>query len=121
MTAEHVRSQLASRIPLALRLALALSAALTTTHGLAAEPGVRPNIIFFMADDLGYGDVKCLNPEGKIATPHLDRLAAEGMRFTDAHSSSVGLHADALRRPDRPLQLALAAEERRAGRVLARG
>ena len=49
----------------------------------------KPNIIYILADDLGYGDVHCLNPErGKIATPHMDRLASEGMIFTDAHSSS---------------------------------
>jgi arylsulfatase A-like enzyme len=47
-----------------------------------------PNIIFILADDLGYGDVHCLNPGGKILTPNLDRLAAEGMIFTDAHSTS---------------------------------
>lgn len=52
-----------------------------------AEP--RPNVIFLMCDDLGYGDVHCLNPEhGKIATPGIDRLAAQGMTFTDAHSGS---------------------------------
>ena len=45
--------------------------------------------MFILADDLGYGDVKCLNPQGKIATPHLDRLAASGMIFTDAHSGSA--------------------------------
>lgn len=48
-----------------------------------------PNVVLILADDLGYGDVKCLNPQGKIATPHFDRLAAEGMVFTDAHSSSA--------------------------------
>ncbi|MEZ5388140.1 MAG: arylsulfatase [Prosthecobacter sp.] len=48
----------------------------------------KPNIIFILCDDLGYGDVKCLNPEGKIATPNFDKLAAEGMKFTDAHSGS---------------------------------
>ena len=49
----------------------------------------KPNIIYILADDLGYGDVHCLNPErGKIETPHMDRLASEGMIFTDAHSSS---------------------------------
>jgi len=48
-----------------------------------------PNFVFILADDLGYGDVQCLNPEGKIATPHLDRLARQGMVFTDAHSSSA--------------------------------
>jgi arylsulfatase A-like enzyme len=54
----------------------------------AAEPAAKPNIVYILADDLGYGDVKCLNPDGKIATPHVDRLAAKGMAFTDAHSSS---------------------------------
>jgi arylsulfatase A len=48
----------------------------------------RPNIILILADDLGYGDVKCLNPAGKISTPHLDNLAKQGMVFTDAHSGS---------------------------------
>ncbi|MCL5278387.1 MAG: arylsulfatase [Planctomycetes bacterium] len=49
----------------------------------------RPNILIILADDLGYGDVQCYNPQrGKIPTPNLDRLAREGMRFTDAHSSS---------------------------------
>ena len=47
-----------------------------------------PNVVFILADDLGIGDVKAFNPQGKIATPHLDRLAREGMRFTDAHSGS---------------------------------
>lgn len=48
----------------------------------------KPNIIFMMCDDLGYGDVSCLNPTGKIPTPHIDRLAKEGMTYTDAHSGS---------------------------------
>jgi arylsulfatase A len=48
-----------------------------------------PNIVYILADDLGYGDVSCYNPESKIATPHVDRLAAEGMRFTDAHTPSA--------------------------------
>ena len=50
---------------------------------------VRPNIIYVLCDDLGYGDVQCLNPvHGKIKTPCADRLAREGMVFTDAHSGS---------------------------------
>jgi len=54
-----------------------------------ASPSSRPNILIILADDLGYGDVHCYNPQrGKIPTPNLDRLAAEGMRFTDGHSSS---------------------------------
>ena len=58
--------------------------------GVAAEPaaGARPNIVILYADDMGYGDLGADNPASKIPTPHLDRLAAEGMRFTDAHSSS---------------------------------
>jgi arylsulfatase A len=47
-----------------------------------------PNIVYILADDLGYGDIAAFNPNGKIKTPNLDRLAAEGMRFTDAHSPS---------------------------------
>lgn len=49
----------------------------------------RPNIIVILADDLGIGDVGCYNAASKIATPHLDRLAKEGIRFTDAHSPSA--------------------------------
>ena len=48
-----------------------------------------PNIIYILADDLGYGDVKAFNPEGKIATPNLDAMAANGVKFTDAHTSSA--------------------------------
>src|SRR5580765_5785847 len=53
----------------------------------AAE--THPNIVFILCDDLGYGDVRCLNPQGKIPTPNFDRVAAEGMLFTDAHSGSA--------------------------------
>ncbi len=49
----------------------------------------KPNIVYFFVDDMGYGDASCLNPEGKIKTPNIDRLASEGMKFTDAHSSSA--------------------------------
>ena len=48
-----------------------------------------PNIVVILADDLGYGDVACYNPESQVPTPHLDALAAAGMRFTDAHSPST--------------------------------
>ena len=48
-----------------------------------------PNVVVILADDLGYGDVSSYNSDrGKIATPNIDRLAKDGMRFTDAHSSS---------------------------------
>ena len=46
----------------------------------------KPNIVYILADDLGYGDVGCYNAQSKIPTPNLDRLAREGIRFTDAHA-----------------------------------
>lgn len=51
-------------------------------------PTQKPNIVYILADDMGYGDVACNNPESKIPTPNLDRMAAAGMRFTDAHAAS---------------------------------
>jgi len=48
-----------------------------------------PNVVYILADDLGYGDLSCLNEQGKIKTPHLDTLASNGMKFTDAHSGSA--------------------------------
>lgn len=56
---------------------------------VSSDESRQPNIVFILADDLGYGDVQCLNPQrGKIATPHMDRLASQGMTFTDAHTTS---------------------------------
>ena len=50
---------------------------------------LRPNIVLMLADDMGYGELQCLNPQrGKIKTPQLDAIAAGGMVFTDAHSGS---------------------------------
>jgi len=45
-------------------------------------------VIYILADDMGYGDLLANNPNSKIPTPNLDRLAEQGMRFTDAHASS---------------------------------
>lgn len=66
------------------RLLLSISA-LFATALVAAE---KPNILILYADDLGFGDLGCYHAESKIPTPNLDELAAEGMRFTDGHSSS---------------------------------
>lgn len=49
----------------------------------------QPNIVVILADDMGYGDPGAYNPDSRIPTPNIDRLAAEGMRFTDAHSPSA--------------------------------
>src|SRR5262249_21011415 len=65
------------------------SSAALGDQGRAAEPPARPNVVLILADDLGCGDLGCYNKASKIATPHLDRLAAQGMRFTDAHSPSA--------------------------------
>ncbi|MCS7471696.1 arylsulfatase [Stieleria sp. ICT_E10.1] len=69
-----------------------LAAVVAFSHGPAsvkAESAAPPHIVVIYADDLGYGDVQCYNPErGKIPTPNIDRLAKQGMKFTDAHSSS---------------------------------
>ena len=68
------------KTPLVLLLVLAI--------GLISHAD-KPNIIYIMCDDLGYGDIQCLNPEkGKIPTPGADALAKAGMIFTDAHSGS---------------------------------
>jgi len=56
--------------------------------GHVVAPKLRPNIIFFMADDMGLGDVHIYDRTSRIPTPNMDRLAHEGIRFTDAHSPS---------------------------------
>ena len=62
-----------------------LLALLTVTLAASAQ---KPNIVFILADDMGYGDVQALNPGSKIPTPHLNQLAEQGMTFTDAHTGS---------------------------------
>lgn len=56
--------------------------------GRADQEAGRPNVVFILADDMGFGDVRTNNSESSIPTPFLDRMAAEGMRFTDGHSPS---------------------------------
>ncbi len=51
-----------------------------------SENNQFPNILIILADDMGYGDAKCYNTDSKISTPNIDKLAAGGMRFTDAHA-----------------------------------
>jgi arylsulfatase A-like enzyme len=65
-------------------LTILLCAIALTLH--AAE---KPNILVILADDLGYGDVSCFHPQSKLQTPHLDKLAAQGAKFTDAHSPTA--------------------------------
>jgi len=76
-----------------LKLCLAGGAAASLSSSLFLTSCGRaprlPNIVFILADDLGYGDVGCYNPESRIPTPHMDQLAGEGMRFADAHSPAT--------------------------------
>jgi len=58
----------------------------------AAAEAAKPNIVILLADDMGYGDPRCYNPRSKIATPNIDRLAREGLRFTDAHAPGPLCH-----------------------------
>jgi arylsulfatase A len=70
-------------------LALLITGLLAPLVGLQAAPATaKPNILILYADDMGYGDLGANNPASRIPTPNLDRLAAEGLRFTDGHSSS---------------------------------
>lgn len=54
-----------------------------------ASAASKPNILFILADDMGYGDCSAYNPQSKVHTPNIDRLAKEGLLFTDAHSASA--------------------------------
>jgi len=62
---------------------------LTLCSNVTSLADSRPNVIVIYTDDQGFGDASCLNPESKFETPNLDRLAREGMTFTDAHSSDT--------------------------------
>ncbi|SVE03367.1 uncharacterized protein METZ01_LOCUS456221, partial [marine metagenome] len=65
-----------------------IAAVLAVALGQAAI-AAKPNIVFVLADDMGYGDVQALNTRSKVPTPNLNRLAKQGMTFTDAHSPSA--------------------------------
>lgn len=69
-------------------LLLALVAGCRSGGEVPAREVALPNVVVLYADDLGFGDLGCYNVNSKIPTPNLDRLARQGMRFTDAHSSS---------------------------------
>lgn len=62
---------------------------LSTSQSQVNKLSSRPNIIYILADDLGYGDVFAYNKDSKIPTPNIDRLASSGMKFNNAHSASA--------------------------------
>lgn len=74
------------------QIIIATSLILTMGCNNAQEKNVKirkPNIIYILADDMGYGDLKSLNPESLISTPNMDKIVQQGVHFTDAHSSSA--------------------------------
>lgn len=81
---------LVSRYFLLLAVLLATGCS-TVPHGTAVNenPNKLPNIVIIYTDDLGFGDLSCYNPEAAYETPNIDRMAAQGVRFTDAHSPST--------------------------------
>ncbi len=72
-----------------LPIAYLLSLAIFSQTLSAQEP---PNIVIVLVDDMGFGDPSCFNPDSKIPTPHIDSLARDGMRFTDAHAPGPLCH-----------------------------
>lgn len=57
--------------------------------GLNLFAQTQPNVVIILVDDMGYGDLRCYNPESKIVTPHIDQLAEEGVMFRDAHAAGA--------------------------------
>ncbi|KIA92337.1 sulfatase [Pedobacter kyungheensis] len=68
---------------------MALALLIGSGYEVQAQSKRKPNIIFILADDLGYGNVKSFNPNSKIPTPNLDRLAGEGIKFTRFYSGNT--------------------------------
>src|ERR1700720_4630438 len=67
---------------------VATAVVFTEANAIAGRRTDRPNVVVILADDVGYGDLGCYGAT-KVATPNLDRLARDGMRFTDAHAPSA--------------------------------
>jgi hypothetical protein len=68
---------------------LAIFLAIVTLPTFFARAAEKPNIVFVLFDDLGYGQPGCYRTDSQLKTPNLDRLAAQGMRFTDAHAAAA--------------------------------
>jgi len=71
------------------RLGLGAAALAAPSAARTLRRHTMPNIVYIMADDMGYGDVGCYNGDSKIPTPNMDALARQGVRFTEAHSPSA--------------------------------
>lgn len=63
----------------------------------------KPNVIYILADDMGYGDISAFNENCPFTTPNFDAMCENGLRFTDAHASSRCVYAVQIQHPDRPV------------------
>ncbi len=73
------------------RLTLLLTVLLLATSAAPVDADTKPtnpNVLLILVDDMGWGDPQCFNAQSKIATPHIDKLADEGMKFTNAHAGA---------------------------------
>ena len=88
--AANIRRKLANALPCALFFVTVffVGPAGTSSEAFATDRSQRPNIVFIMADDLGYGDLGCYG-QRQIKTPMLDRLASQGTRFTACYAGST--------------------------------
>lgn len=77
-----------SSVPVRALMALLFYAIFMLSDASITNAAQQPNIVLILADDMGYGDIRAYNAKSKIPTPHLDRLASEGMRFTDMHAGA---------------------------------
>ncbi len=107
----------ASEVSMTLRSTLSTLLLAAALPAVTAEAAAPPNVVLILADDMGYGDVRALNPESAVPTPNLDRLAAEGMTLHRRPHPLVGVHPHPLRPAHRPLRLARKPEAGRARRV----
>src|SRR5260370_26185229 len=89
MRSAHRISRLPSIVLLLTSCMGTISCTVPQTARGAEGNSARPNLVLILADDLGYGDPRCYNPASKIPMPNIDRLAAQGMRFIDAHTPSA--------------------------------
>lgn len=85
LTRSNAKVSILRRLPATFGL---LAVLLARTPAILANQADKPNVIFVLYDDLGYGEPKCFRADSEFKTPNMDRLAKEGMRFTDAHSAS---------------------------------